>query len=177
MGAGMASEARSAVRAARRSDLQTLADLRMRYLGEVAHLEPRLRLMSDARVRMEAALPVWMGQEGRILLVAEGEVPEGEDADGSAPLAGFANALFKTVPPLLAHQHVGEIIEVYVSPDARGRGLGKALVDVATEALIGRGAEVLRSTVPVTAEAGQAQLGAAGYQPLEYLLERRLDAN
>jgi len=168
----MASEARSAVRAARRSDLQALADLRMRYLGEVAHVEQRLRLMPDARARTEQALPVWMGQEGRLLIVAEGASPEGE---GSGPLVGYAMALFQTVPPVLVHQKVGEILEVYVVSEVRGQGIGRALVAVLTDALTGRGAEVLRAAVPMAAETGIAQLEASGYTPLQYVYERRLD--
>jgi len=168
----MASEARSAVRAARRSDLQALADLRMRYLGEVAHIEQRLRLMPDARARTEQILPVWMGQEGRLLIVAEGEASDGET---TAPLVGYGMALFQTVPPVLVHQRVGEILEVFVVADVRGQGIGRALVAVLTDALTGRGAEVLRAALPVAAETGQAQLAASGYTPLQYVYERRLD--
>ncbi len=169
----MATEARSAVRAARRSDLQALADLRMRFLGEVAHAEPRLRLLADARARTEQTLPVWMGQDDRILIVAEGEA-SGED-DAAAPIVGYAMGLFSTVPPVLRHTHVGEILEIYVLPDVRGKGLAGALLDVLTEALTGRGAEVLRAAAPIAGNADVARIERAGYQPLQYVLERRLD--
>jgi len=57
----------------------------------------------------------------------------------------------------------------------RGEGIGRALVAVLTDALTGRGAEVLRAAVPVAAERGIAQLAASGYTPLQYVYERRLD--
>ena len=170
----MAAEARSAVRAARRSDLGALADLRMRFLGEVAHAEPRLRLLADARARTEQTLPVWMGQDDRVLIVAEAPALDDEEAGG--PIVGYAMGLFSSVPPVLEHTRVGEILEIYVLPDERGKGLAGALLAVLTDALTGRGSEVLRAAVPVVGNADVARIESAGYAPLQYVLERRLDA-
>jgi len=150
-----------------------LAELRMRYLGEVTHAEPRLRLLADARARTEQTLPVWMGLDDRILLVAEGEAPA--EGEGSAPIVGYAMGLFSTVPPILRHTHVGEILELYVNPEVRGRGIAAALLAVLTEALTGRGAEVLRAAVAVAGNADIERIQKAGYAPLQYVLERRLD--
>ena len=174
----MAEGGRSAIRAARRSDLQRIADLRMRGLGEAAHAESRLRLMPDARARTEQALPVWMGQDERILIVAEGEAPE-ETVDGepaSPPLLGYAMGRMNVAPPVFQNQHVGELLEIFLLPEARGLGLGQALVAVITEALRGRGAQVLRAAVPVANEVARSQLQHAGYKPLQRILERQLDA-
>jgi hypothetical protein len=59
------------IRAARRLDSGTLTDLRVAYLAEMARLEPRLELLADVRERTLHALPVWIEQENRLLLVAE----------------------------------------------------------------------------------------------------------
>lgn len=184
----MAENGRAAIRAARRSDLQRVADLRMRSLGEAAHAESRLRLQPDARARTEQALPVWMGQDERILIVAEGAEPgggqpqepaddgtPGQEAAGSPPLVGYAMGRMNIAPPVLQSQNVGEVLEVFLLPEARGAGLGQALVDVLTEALRGRGAQVLRAAVPVTNKIARAQLERAGYAPLQRILERNLD--
>jgi ribosomal protein S18 acetylase RimI-like enzyme len=169
---------RSAIRAARRSDLPRIADLRMRSLGEAAHAEPRLRLQPDARVRTEQALPVWMGQDERILVVVEGsgQSEDGESESATPPLLGYAMGRMNVAPPVFHNQHVGELLEVYLLPEARGQGLGVALVDVVTEALRGRGAQVLRAAVPVANTEARAQLEHAGYRPLQRILERALDA-
>lgn len=195
--------ARSAMRAARRSDLQRLAELRMRYLGEAAHLEQRLRLLPDARARTEQALPVWMGQDERILIVAEAEplglsAEDGPEAglseattradDGDADVdaeeaneaprtevVAYAMGVLNTAPPVLASQHVGEILELYVLPEYRGRGIARSLIALVTEALCGRGAQVLRSALPVANREGRKRLAGAGYVPLQRILERRLD--
>lgn len=172
----MLEEARSAIRAARRSDLHALTDLRMRHLGECAHGDPRLRLMPDARDRTEHALPVWLGQSDRVLLVALDptlSAPGGPGAD-EAPPVGYAMGLLGAVPPVLRHQHVGEILEVHVDPAHRGQGLGDALVEVLSRALVGRGAQVLRAAVPTSGEAARARLERAGYLPLQFELERGL---
>ena len=173
MGAGP----RFAIRAARRSDLQALTELRMRYLGEAAHMERRLRLMPDARVRTEQALPVWLGQDDRVLLIALPAALEGEDAEGDdAEPVGYAMGLLKTVPPILERQHVGEILEVYLDPAHRGKGLGAALVEMLTQVLVGRGAEVLRAAIPSVHADARQRFERAGYAPLQVEMERALDA-
>jgi ribosomal protein S18 acetylase RimI-like enzyme len=163
---------RARVRAARRQDIPRMVDLRVHYLGESAHLEPRLPMSADARQRTEQMLPVWMGQDERVILVAEGDAGEGAEA----PLVGYVMGRMDTLPPVLARQHVGEILECFVEPAWRGRGLGQALVAVVSEAFVGRGAEVLRADVPVANETARVRLEAQGYRPLQWILDRRLDA-
>ena len=174
----MSDDVRSAIRAARRSDLHALTDLRLGFLGEAAHGDPRLRLMPDARQRTEQAFPVWMGQGDRVLVVAldptlaSGDGPGAEDA----PPVGYAMGLLGNVPPVLVAQHVGEILEVFVAPAQRGKGLGDALVDVVGRALVRRGAQVLRAAVPSTNAHARARLERAGYEALQFEFERSLDA-
>jgi GNAT superfamily N-acetyltransferase len=152
----------------------------MRYLGEAAHEEPRLRLLAEARTRTEQALPVWMGQEDCILLVALGPasepvaVEEGEEPEGIP--VGYAMGVLHTWPPVLKRQRGGEVVEIYVLPEHRGTGLGRGLVQVVTQVLRGRGAQVLRAALPVANEDARTRLRAAGYDPLQVVMERRLDA-
>ena len=65
------------IRAARRQDAAALVELRIRYLADMARLEPRYELLPDVRERTEHLLPVWMDQEERVLLVAEVCLREG----------------------------------------------------------------------------------------------------
>lgn len=154
----------------------------MRYLGEAAHAEPRLRLLAEARTRTEQALPVWMGKDECILLVALGPPPRGgSDADtpeeeAEGPPVGYAMGVLHVWPPILQRQRGGEIVEVYVLPEHRGSGLGRSLVQVLTQVLRGRGAQVLRAALPIVNEDARARMRAAGYEPLQVVMERRLDA-
>ena len=165
------------IRAARKTDVAALVELRVLFLAEVARLESNVRLLPDVRSRTEHAMPVWVFQEGRILLVAEGEVdgPTSDEGAATLPLVGYAMGQVKVWPPVLSHLRVGEVTECFVHPQARGRGLGKALVDKLTTILEGRDAEVLRASASLANEAATGRLEAAGYSPVYKVWSRRLD--
>ncbi len=155
------------VRAARRGDVPELVEMRVRYLGELAKTDPRVRLSADARQRCEQALPVWLGQDDRIMLVTEGP---------DERLTGYVIGLLTVWPPVLKHQHLGEILECYVLPEARGTGQGKALVHKLSEILRGRDAEVLRAGVPAANEGARARLEKEGFEPLHLIMKRSLES-
>jgi L-amino acid N-acyltransferase YncA len=143
-----------------------VVDLRVRFLGERARLEGLPGIPPDARSRCEALLPVWMGQDDCVLLVGQVE----------GHVRGYALGRVSTWPPLLKHTHVGEVVEVFVDPAARGRGLGKALIAVLTESLAARGVSVLRAAVAARDANSLSRFQAAGYQPWQHTLVRRADA-
>jgi GNAT superfamily N-acetyltransferase len=155
------------IRPARRLDVPALVDLRVHYLAEIGRLEPRFQLLPDVRERTEHALPVWMGQDDRTLLVAE--------TDEAAPrLVGYATGVVSVWPPVWRCQHVGEVAEVYVLPEIRGQGTGRALLASLGEALTKRGAEVLRASVPVRGETSLARFRTQGYEAFQHVLEKSL---
>lgn len=160
-------QAAPGIRAARRGDVPALVDLRVQHLGEIARQAAHIRLLPDARQRTDQAFPVWLGQEGRIILVAT--------IDGDEDVGGYAMGLVSTWPPILQHQRVGEVLECYVAPDHRGGGIGRALVAKLTEILVGREVEVLRAVVPEGIEDAQARLVSGGYAPLYHVMQRNLD--
>jgi ribosomal protein S18 acetylase RimI-like enzyme len=166
----MAEAQRVRVRVVRRQDASQFVDLRIRFLGESGRDEPRLRTHHDARERTEAMLPVWLEQRGLLLYVAE-------DAEDTTRLVGYAMGQIETLPPLLARQHVGDLLELYVLPEARGAGVGPALLAVIQGALANRGAEVLRARVATVNQHARDRLERAGYRPLQVTLERRLTAD
>jgi GNAT superfamily N-acetyltransferase len=168
-GDGAPAEAAPRVRVARRHDVPALVELRVRYLAETARIEPRFGLLPDVRDRIAHALPVWVGQDERVLLVAE----EGPENEGT--LVGYATGLVGVWPPVLREQHVGEVSEVYVAPDRRGRGVGRAMLARLMELLVARGAHVLRAPVPVKNEALLSRFEALGYEPLQFVMERNLE--
>lgn len=158
------------IRAARRGDVPALVDLRIHHLGEVAKQAAGVRLLPDARQRTEQALPVWLGQDDRVLLVAVLAAGEAEEQ-----VVGYAMGLVSTWPPIFRNQHVGEVLECFVQEGRRGLGIGNALVAKLTEILVGRGVEVLRAVVPEGIEGAGERLQGAGYQPLFLVMKRNLD--
>jgi ribosomal protein S18 acetylase RimI-like enzyme len=162
------SEAELHVRSARRADVPALVDLRVQHLGERVSSEPGARLVPDVRARSEQHMPVWLGEERRVVLVAQ----EGT-ADSEHPrLVGYAMGLVTRWPPIFKAQRVGEILELHVLAELRGSGLGQRLAHRLSELLVGRGVQSLRATVPAGQPAAQARLEAEGYRPLHIVMKR-----
>lgn len=63
-----------------------------------------------------------------------------------------------------ASLHGDEVRTVFVSPEAQGRGMGKALMHAVEEAARGRGIERLRLSSSITAEAFYTRLGYTAVQ-------------
>lgn len=171
-------DGRNPIRAARRGDIPALVDLRVQFLGEAVHNEARRRLLPDVRERSQHAFPVWMEQPGRLLLVAEGGHADGADPSIRHPsIVGYAMGTAEVHPPLLEHQHVGVIAECYVMPAWRGHGLYGALIDLLSEMLVSRDAQVLRADLPI----GHAQaiecLHQRGFLEVQYTMDRPLSGD
>lgn len=156
------------VRPARRTDVPRLTELRLWYLAETARLEPRLRLVAEARERIGHAVSGWVDHEHRVLLVAEVVLEEGAEPQ----VVGYATGLFSVWPPIWRAQHVGEVSECFVIPQGRGKGAGRALLDALVAELSRRGADVLRAPVPVKNDGSVALFHAAGFAPHMRVLER-----
>jgi GNAT superfamily N-acetyltransferase len=165
----MDSAGEATIRTARRGDVPALVDLRVQHLGETARAEPGVRMGADARSRSEHALPVWLGQDERIVLVA---VMPGDD-DGV--IAGYAMGSVGVLPPILRRQRVGEILECFVGLPHRGGGLGRLLVEKLTDVLLGRGVHVLRASVPAGNETAKQRFASAGYSPVLFVMRRTVD--
>lgn len=158
----MSNEGAPRVRPARRSDLDRLVELRHWYLAETARLEPRFRLVPEARERVHAAVASWLGNEERDVLVAE--------RDGT--VEGYATGVLSVWPPIFKAQRVGEVAECFVVPAARGGGLGRALLVGLAEALSRRGADILRAPVPSKNDGSIALFHAVGFAPHLVVMER-----
>jgi GNAT superfamily N-acetyltransferase len=70
---------------------------------------------------------------------------------------------------------VGEVAEVYVMPEHRGRGFGRELLSTLTQMLREKGAVVLRALVPMRNEDSLGRFLSLGYRPLHYVLQKGLE--
>lgn len=154
-----------AVRPLHRGDLPRLAELRLWYLAETARLEPRFKLQPEARERLLPSASVWWGQEDRIVLVAEDPAPT-VPAGESPPIVGYATGLVSVWPPVWKVQRVGEVHEVFVIPDRRGAGVGRALLQGLVDTLSHRHVDVLRAPVPSRNDGSVGLFRALGFEPV-----------
>ena len=155
------------VRPLARIDLPRVAELRWKALGERTHLDSRFLLAPDLHDRLPTVLSIWAEQEDRVtLVVTEGR---GDDHD---PLVGYATGIVSVWPPVWRAQRVGEVAEVYVLPEARGRGHGRLLLEGLLDALSSLGVDVLRAPVPKRQEASLRLFRALGFTPVLRVLER-----
>jgi GNAT superfamily N-acetyltransferase len=125
--------------------------------GEAALLRDlRLRALRDAPLafgstlaREEAYTPEdwarWGTGEGRVVFIAE-------------PAAGLASGVIDDDDPTLAHLYA-----MWVAPEARGSGAGRALVEAVVAWAAERGAQRLTTSVTEGNVVGAALYAAAGF--------------
>jgi ribosomal protein S18 acetylase RimI-like enzyme len=144
------------VRSATRAELPAVAVLAGR-LVRMHHAEDETRFFLPDRV--EAGYEWWLGRE---LDRAEARVLVAEH-DGR--VVGYSyGALEERDWNLLLDVH-GAVHDLYVSDDARGRGIGKQLLQAMLTELEGLGAERVVLSTMVGNETAQRLFRAAGFRP------------
>ncbi len=123
-----------------------LGRLWLQFLREQAALDVRFRVAEDALMRWRNDFPHWIRDSSRCLFVA---VLDGE-------VVGFVTAQRWTPPPVYAGPTEVHVNELYVRPEARGRGAGRRLLQAVRAWAEETGAERLRLTVLAANEEGQA---------------------
>jgi GNAT superfamily N-acetyltransferase len=163
---GPAAAAPGRVREAAPRDLDRLATLFGRLVAHHAALGPAFAARSEAAVEDEA----------RAWLAREGEQPHVRvlcwDADGD--LQGLCVVRVARRPPLFVETVRGGLDHLVVRPDARRRGVGRALVQAAMEWLRTEGATRLEITVVRGNPEGAAFWRALGFRPAMDVLDRPL---
>ena len=152
------------LRRARGSDLEAVAGL---WRGLVLHHE-----------RLDDAYRTQPGADGEFAAVAR-EMIASADAtvlvwEEAGDLVGFATARLVKAPPELVEGRRGEILELVVRPDARRRGVGRALAEAACHWVRERGAERIEIRVHARNAEGQAFWRALGWADFVDVLERHL---
>jgi ribosomal protein S18 acetylase RimI-like enzyme len=144
------------VRSATRAELPTLAAL-AGQLVRMHHAEDETRFFLPDRV--EAGYEWWLGRE---LDRAEARVLVAEEA---GRVVGYSyGALEERDWNLLLDAH-GAVHDLYVSDDARGRGIGKMLLTAMLSELESLGAERVVLSTMVSNETAQRLFRAAGFRP------------
>jgi ribosomal protein S18 acetylase RimI-like enzyme len=144
----------------------------------------RLRALRDAPMAFGSTLAREQGyaSEKWERWAAESATGERQAIFVAEPAAGMASGVFDDEDPAIAHLYA-----MWVAPEARGSGAGRALVDAVVAWATGRGAGRLTTSVTEANAAAAALYTAAGFsdtgrrEPLGHseavvaVLERRLD--
>ena len=94
--------------------------------------------------------------------------------DEGGDLLGFCAAQIEVAPPTVAERARAEITDLFVREDARRRGIGRRLVEAATDWVRERGVPRVEVRVAVRNAEGQAFWRALGYADLVNVLQRPL---
>lgn len=152
------------VRPATRRDLDRVLGLYMELLAHHAPLDRYYRTRPGTEADWRRFLERLLGDRDAVVLVWE--------EDGR--LLGFCAAQVEEAPGMLVEAARAEITDLLVRPEARRRGIGRALVEAALAWIRGRG--VQRATVQVANRNAEAQgfWRALGWGEFMDVLQRRL---
>ncbi len=140
------------VRPARSSDLPVAVALWTALHREHQALDPRYRLADDAAARWSTDFRDWTRSDGSRVWLA---------LDAGRPVGLLTAHLYQPAPVYRERLfvHVGDL---YVTPGARGAGVGRALLDHAEAWGRAEGATQLQAGVLAANAAGRAFWGRAG---------------
>jgi ribosomal protein S18 acetylase RimI-like enzyme len=146
-------------RRAARGDLAAIAELWRALIDHHAESLPRTTRdvtahELDALLR-DAACAAWIAERDRRAV-------------------GFCAVRVETAPPGIGESARALITELYVRPDARRRGVGRALVDAALAWARERGAARVEVRVAARNETGQSFWRSLGFGAFVDVLDRRL---
>lgn len=152
------------VRSARRDDVAAVTTL---WRTLVAHHE-----------RLDAAYHTRPGADREFAAVLRDMISDSDSAVfvwyDAALLVGFSTAHLVSAAPELVERRRGEILELVVRPDARRRGVARALVEAACDWIRERGAGRIQIRVHTRNAEGQAFWRALGWSDFVDILERHL---
>lgn len=152
------------MRVARPRDLDRVSALWSAISEHHAALDPVFTLRADA------------GEAIRSLLRAQLRDPAAEVLvwDEESSLSGLCIVRVDRIPPILQEVERAEITDLGVSPAARRRGIGAALVAAAFDWVTARGLARVEVRVAAANPEGQAFWRALGFEPLMDVMHRHL---
>lgn len=151
------------IRAARRSDSGGLLEALMRLNETGTAADPRFRLRPDGRASLRAHLDeVWFGRFRPF--------PAAFVAEEDGALVGFVSGEPLPDHPLLDQPPSARIENLWVEPQARRRGLARALVAAFREAAAGAGLHRIEVQTLVRDARAVAFWRSVGFDDLRVLL-------
>jgi ribosomal protein S18 acetylase RimI-like enzyme len=155
------------LRPARDSDIPALVPLLLRLKRLNEEFDPLLKVREDAEDQARQILKADIGNPRAVVLAAEGV---GADKD---KVVGFVRALVR-VRPFYAPEHEGVILDIYLLPLYRRRGVGEHILRETSNELKARGAGLVTAEFPAQNEIASRFYSKRGFRAIIAVQARSL---
>jgi ribosomal protein S18 acetylase RimI-like enzyme len=155
------------LRAARAGDIPALVPLLLRLKRLNEEFDPLLKVRDDAEQQANDVLRAQLADPKAVILAAEGV---GADKD---KVVGFVRALVRE-RPFYTPEWEGVIVDIYMLPLYRRRGVGEYLLREISSALKAKGAGVVTAEFPSQNEIASRFYAKRGFRPIQSLHARSL---
>jgi ribosomal protein S18 acetylase RimI-like enzyme len=155
------------LRPARESDVPALVPLLLRLKRLNEEFDPLLKVRDDANEQARKVLSANLVDPKYVILAAEGAGPDQDK------IVGIVRAVVRERPFYQPEQE-GVILDIYLLPLYRRKGVGEYLLEVATTALKEKGAGVVTAEFPAQNEFAVRFYAKRGFRPITSIHARSL---
>jgi ribosomal protein S18 acetylase RimI-like enzyme len=153
------------LRPATAKDVPALVPLIVRLKRLNEEFDPLLRVRADVEARAEEVLKRDVDNPNAVLLAAEGAGPD------KGKVVGVVRALLRE-RPFYTPEREGVIIDIYLLPAYRRKGVGEYLLEEVTARLKEKGAGVVTAEFPTQNEIAVRFYAKRGFRPITSLHAR-----
>ncbi len=155
------------LRPARDADIPAIVPLLLRLKRLNEEFDPLLKVRADAEAQATQVLRQQIADPKAVVLAAEGIGPE------IGKVVGFVRAIVRE-RPFYAPEHEGVIVDVYLLPLYRRRGVGEFLLGEVSAALKAKGAGIVTAEFPAQNEIAARFYAKRGFRPVTAIHARSL---
>ena len=155
------------LRPAREADIAAIVPLLLRLKRLNEEFDPFLKVRDDAEERARDSLRAQLADPKAVVLVAEGSGADREK------LVGFVRAAVRE-RPFYTPELEGVIVDIYLLPLYRRRGVGEYLLAEVSSALKAKGAGIVTAEFPAQNEIAVRFYAKRGFRPVTSIHARPL---
>ncbi|MGI0071653.1 MAG: GNAT family N-acetyltransferase [Thermoplasmata archaeon] len=155
------------LRPARPADVPSLVPLLLRLKRLNEEFDPLLKVRDDAEAQAAEILRAQLADPKAVILAAEGVGPDKDK------VVGFVRALVRE-RPFYTPEWEGVIVDIYLLPLYRRRGVGEYLLRETSSALKAKGAGVVTAEFPAQNEIASRFYAKRGFRAIQSLHARSL---
>ena len=155
------------LRPAREADLPALVPLLLRLKRLNEEFDPLLKVRDDAEEQARQVLRAQIADPKAVVLAAEGIGPD------IRKVVGYVRAIVRE-RPFYAPDFEGVILDIYLLPLYRRRGVGEFLLQEVSAALKAKGAGIVTAEFPAQNEIAARFYTKRGFRPVTAIQARSL---